>query len=130
MSDVSLNHIEFWTARIIMMHLRELIVSNSFETSGLFMRYMFFIFYYGYTLDLFTANLNILSTFSRSLDACICVEQCVLRACSRHHRFKGPWTVPIEGQGRLKLSSTWGGWKMQMSSHFRRTWIFVLCPMR
>ena len=73
---------------------------------------------------------TICPSFSRSLDACVCVEQCVLRACSRHHRFKGPWTVPIEGQGRLKLSSTWGGWKMQMSSHFRRTWIFVLCPMR
>ena len=79
MPDVSLNHIEFWAARIIMMHIRELIVSNSFETSGLFMRYMFFIFYYGCTLVLFTANLNNLSIFL-SLARRLCLRGAVRAA--------------------------------------------------
>jgi hypothetical protein len=78
------------------------------------MRYMFFILYYGCTLDLFTANLNNFLSIFLSLARRLYLRGAV-HACSRHHRFKGPWTIPIEGQGRLKLSSTWGGWKMQMS---------------
>ena len=109
--DVSLNHIEFRAARIIMMHIRELIVSNSFETSRLFMRYKFFYFVFCVYIGYYSLRI---STTCPSLARRLYLRGAV-HACSRHHRFKGPWTIPIEGQGRLKLSSTWGGWKMQMS---------------